>query len=66
VVVDKEGNIAAITLASAFTPVVDLLSIIATAIVLWFGGMAVIRGELQLGVIVAFLAYVFPFLYPDP
>jgi len=61
---NRDANVAAITLASAFTPVVDLLSIVATAIVLWFGGIAVVRGELQLGVVVAFLAYVSRFFTP--
>jgi ATP-binding cassette subfamily B multidrug efflux pump len=37
---------------------------LAMAIVLWFGGLAVARGELTLGVVVAFLAYVTRFFQP--
>jgi ABC-type multidrug transport system fused ATPase/permease subunit len=37
---------------------------LATAVVLWFGGTAVARGDLTLGVVVAFLAYVTRFFEP--
>ncbi|HOG45470.1 MAG TPA: ABC transporter ATP-binding protein [Anaerolineae bacterium] len=55
---NRNAHVAAIALASAFTPAVDLLGMVATAIVLWAGGLAVARGELTIGVIVAFLAWV--------
>jgi ABC-type multidrug transport system fused ATPase/permease subunit len=45
-------------------PVVDLLSMVATAIVVWFGGRAVIQGDLTVGVVVAFLSYVSRFFAP--
>jgi len=37
---------------------------LATAVVLWFGGLAVARDELTLGIVVAFLAYVTRFFQP--
>jgi len=37
---------------------------LATAVVLWFGGLAVARDELTLGIVVAFLAYVTRFFTP--
>jgi len=55
---NRDANVAAVALASAFTPIVDLLGMVATAVVLWAGGQAVTRGEVTIGVIVAFLAYV--------
>ena len=55
---NRDANVAAVALASAFTPLVDLLGMVATAIVLWAGGQAVIQGGVTIGVIVAFLAYV--------
>lgn len=61
---NRQANIRAITLASAFMPAVDLLSMLATAIVIWFGGLAVVHGEATLGVVVAFLAYVGRFFAP--
>ncbi len=55
---NRDANVAAVALASAFAPVVDLLGMIATCIVLWAGGRLAAQGGLTLGVIVAFLAYV--------
>ncbi len=55
---NRDAHVAAVSLASAFTPVVDLLGMVATCIVLWFGGQIAASGEVTIGVIVAFLAYV--------
>ncbi|MHB0857432.1 MAG: ABC transporter ATP-binding protein [Anaerolineae bacterium] len=55
---NREANISAVALASVFTPVLETLSIIATAIILWFGGRAVAADALTLGTMVAFLTYV--------
>ena len=61
---NRRAQIGAISLSYIFLPTVDLLGMIATAIVLWFGGMAVGRGEVTVGVLVAFLAYVTRFFQP--
>jgi len=61
---NRAANIQAVTLSSAFMPVVDLLSMVATAIVVLFGGLAVIRGDVTVGVVVAFLSYVGRFFAP--
>ena len=61
---NRIANIRAITLASAFMPAVDVLSTVATAIVVLFGGLAVIRGEITIGVVVAFTGYVTRFFAP--
>ena len=61
---NRQANIRAVTLASAFMPAVDILSMVATAVVIWFGGLAVIRGEITIGVVVAFLSYVTRFFGP--
>ncbi|MGQ9683873.1 MAG: ABC transporter transmembrane domain-containing protein [Anaerolineae bacterium] len=55
---NRDAHVSAVAVASGFTGVVDLLSILATAAVLWFGGRAVASSELTLGTVVAFLAYV--------
>lgn len=62
--VNRDANIDAVTLSYVFLPSVEFLGMLATAIVLWFGGVSVVRGELTLGVIVAFLAYVTRFFQP--
>ena len=61
---NRDANIAAMSLSFTFLPAVEFLGMLATGIVLWFGGLAVARGELTLGVIVAFLAYVTRFFQP--
>jgi ATP-binding cassette subfamily B multidrug efflux pump len=61
---NRDANIAAISLSFIFLPSVEFLGMVATGIVLWFGGLAVARGELALGTVVAFLAYVARFFQP--
>jgi ABC-type multidrug transport system fused ATPase/permease subunit len=61
---NRDANIAAMSLSFVFLPTVEFLGMLATGIVLWFGGMAVAADELTLGVVVAFLAYVSRFFEP--
>ncbi len=61
---NRDAYISAMSLSFVFLPAVEFLGILATAIVLWFGGITVARGELTLGVVVAFLAYVTRFFQP--
>ncbi len=60
----RDAHIGAMTLSFVFLPTVEFLGMLATAIVLWFGGRAVGAQELTLGVVVAFLAYVSRFFQP--
>lgn len=61
---NRDANVAAMSLSFVFLPTVEFLGILATGIVLWFGGRAVAQEELTLGVVVAFLAYVTRFFQP--
>ncbi|MFL5802329.1 MAG: ABC transporter ATP-binding protein [Roseiflexaceae bacterium] len=61
---NRDAHVAAMSLSFIFLPFVEFLGVLATGIVLWFGGLAVARGELTLGVMVAFLAYVSRFFQP--
>jgi ABC-type multidrug transport system fused ATPase/permease subunit len=61
---NREAHITAMSLSFTFLPAVEFLGMLATAVVLWFGGRAVAQGELTLGVMVAFLAYVSRFFQP--
>lgn len=63
-VASRDAHIGAMTLSFVFLPAVEFLGMLATAIVLWFGGRAVAAQELTLGVVVAFLAYVSRFFQP--
>jgi ABC-type multidrug transport system fused ATPase/permease subunit len=58
------ANLRAMALSSMFPPVVELMSTGATAIVLWFGAVAVLSGEITVGIVVAFLTYVTRFFQP--
>ncbi len=55
---NRDANVSAVALSSLFTPTMEVLSVIATAIILWVGGRSVAGGTMTLGVIVAFLTYV--------
>jgi len=53
----RDANVAAVALQATFAPIMELLTMLATVVILWFGGRAVAGGALTLGVIVAFLTY---------
>lgn len=55
---NRDANVKAVSLSSVFTPILELLSTLATCIILWFGGRAVMNAGLTLGTVVAFLSYV--------
>ncbi len=61
---NRDAYIEAMSLSYIFLPSVEFLGMVATAIVLLFGGLFVIRGSLTIGVVVAFLAYVSRFFQP--
>jgi len=61
---NRDAYIAAMSLSFIFLPSVEFLGMLATGVVLWFGGLTVARGELTLGTKVAFLAYVTRFFQP--
>jgi ATP-binding cassette subfamily B multidrug efflux pump len=54
----------AIMAHAVYYPVVEILSAIAIACVIWFGGGQVIRGTVTLGVLVAFIQYAQRFFRP--
>ncbi len=61
---NRDAHIEAMSLSFIFLPTVAFLGILATGVVLWFGGHAVADGSITLGVVVAFLAYVTRFFQP--
>jgi ABC-type multidrug transport system fused ATPase/permease subunit len=61
---NRNANISAMSLSFIFLPAIEFLGILATAIVLFFGGRAVAGGTVTLGVLVAFLSYVTRFFQP--
>ncbi|PKO15936.1 MAG: ABC transporter ATP-binding protein [Chloroflexi bacterium HGW-Chloroflexi-10] len=61
---NRDAYINAMSLSFIFLPTIEFLGMLATGIVLLFGGNFVIRGEVTLGVMVAFLSYVTRFFNP--
>jgi ABC-type multidrug transport system fused ATPase/permease subunit len=61
---NRMAHINAMSLSFVFLPAIEFLGVLATAIVLWFGGQAVGAGTVTLGVMVAFLSYVTRFFQP--
>ncbi len=61
---NREAYIKAMSLSFIFLPTIEILGMVATAIVLWFGGRYVIGGTVTIGVMVAFLSYVTRFFQP--
>ncbi len=59
-----EKNRGMIRIMAAMWPALSLLGGIATAIVLWLGGTAVVRGQITLGELVAFQIYLGMLLWP--
>ena len=57
-------NLEAAVVRSMFFPTMEVIGAMGTAAVLWFGGMALLRGDITFGVVVAFLLYLFRFFEP--
>ena len=61
---NRKAYINAMSLSFIFLPTIEFLGMVATAIVLWFGGRFVLAEAVTLGVMVAFLSYVTRFFQP--
>jgi ATP-binding cassette subfamily B protein/subfamily B ATP-binding cassette protein MsbA len=57
-------NLRASKLASIFFPTIDLLGMVAMALVIWWGGTAVQIDQITPGVLVAFILYIDRFFHP--
>lgn len=55
---NRTAHVRAMSLSFIFLPAVNVLSVVATCIVLFAGGLMVVRGAVTLGVMVAFMTYV--------
>ena len=60
----REANYETVVLNGLYFPAVDVLSSVATAIVLGFGGAFVVRGDLTVGTLLAFTLYLSNFFDP--
>ena len=61
---NRDAHVNAMSLSFVFLPTIEFLGMLATGVVLFFGGIGVMDGRVTLGVLVAFLAYVTRFFQP--
>ena len=61
---NRDANIQAVGITSAFSPTIDVLSTLATAIVIGYGSYLVFHGALTVGLLAAYLIYVQQFFRP--
>ena len=61
---NRDANIQAVAITSAFLPSIDFLNTLATAAVLAYGGYLAVTGAATVGVVTAFLIYVQQFFRP--
>ncbi len=59
-----DAQVAAVRLGALFFPSVDLLSMVAIGLVIWYGGRQVLRAELSAGTLIAFTMYIGNFFFP--
>ena len=58
------ANIHALRVSSVYQPFIMLTRIIGTALILWFGSLMVVNGEITIGTIIAFMEYQFQYFMP--
>ena len=59
-----KAHLRSITYYALFFPVIELLTAVAVALILWYGGVRALEGTISIGVIAAFLQYVRRFFRP--
>jgi ATP-binding cassette subfamily B multidrug efflux pump len=60
----RDANIASIFYYAVFYPAIEVVAALASALIIWYGGMDVLRNTLTLGALVAFLQYAVRFFRP--
>jgi ABC-type multidrug transport system fused ATPase/permease subunit len=61
---NRDANMRTVYLNAAYFPAVELLSAIGTAVILLFGGYRFIEGDIEIGVLIAFVGYLAAFFDP--
>ena len=59
-----DAHLRSITIYAVFFPVVEMLTAVAMALLLWYGGLRVIGGTLTIGILAAFIQYTRRFFQP--
>ena len=61
---NMQANVQAGQIMSAFWPAVQIFTAMGNFLVLWFGGAAVMKGDLSIGVLFGFMSYLSRFFWP--
>jgi ATP-binding cassette subfamily B protein len=61
---NRQANMATVYLNAAYFPAVELLSAIGTGVILLYGGYRAVNGDIEIGVLVAFVGYLNAFFDP--
>ncbi len=61
---NRVANLRTVYLNAAYFPAVELLSAVGTAVILLFGGYEVVNGNIEVGIVVAFVGYLQTFFDP--
>ncbi|MBE3577735.1 MAG: ABC transporter ATP-binding protein [Limnochordales bacterium] len=59
-----DASMVQLLIFAIFRPAIDLISTLAVAMLLWFGGVRVIEGTVSFGVLFAFISYIQQFFRP--
>ena len=59
-----KSSVNTVRISSSYQPFVLYMRIIGTALILWYGALMVISGEVTLGILVAFIEYQFSYFRP--
>jgi ATP-binding cassette subfamily B protein len=60
----RDANVDSIFYYAVFYPAIEVISALASALIIWYGGATVLRGALTMGALVAFLQYSVRFFRP--
>src|SRR5436190_4745706 len=60
----RDANIDSIFYYAVFYPLIELIETVGIALIVWYGGGAVIRGQLSIGALIAFFTYAQRFYEP--
>jgi len=58
------ANMKALKISASYQPLIFFMRITGTALILWFGSLMVLSGEITLGTMVAFIEYQFQYFMP--
>lgn len=59
-----QSSLYQIKIFGIFMPLLDIMASTATGIIIWYGGILVIKGEMTIGILVAFISYMRLFFQP--